>query len=150
MARIIKSWAWILIILPFISCEDEEGIPFSDVPEIELIGISHDSVVEWMDTEIISVRYQDGNGDLGFVEPDQYAIFVRDIRLANFDGFYIGPIAPLDQSVPVTGQVNIEFPNLFIFGNRDYETTQFEVKMIDRSGNESNLITTDPVVIVRK
>jgi hypothetical protein len=119
------------------------------VPEIELVGVSHDTVTEFVDKLIMSVEYQDGDGNLGFVEPSKYAVFVRDLRLDEFDGFYIGPLAPLDTEIAIQGVLHIEFPNLFVFGNRDHETTAFEIKFVDRAGNESNLVQTGNVVVKR-
>jgi hypothetical protein len=131
------------------SCTAEDEHPFSDVPEIELVGLSHDTVVEFVDDLVLSIRYQDGDGNLGFVEPSKYAVFVRDLRLDEFDGFYIGPLAPLDSEIAIQGVLHIEFPNLFVFGNRDHETTAFEIKFVDRAGNESNLVQTGNVVVRR-
>lgn len=130
------------------SCQKEEH-PISNVPEISLERISHDTIREYKDVLTLSVKYQDGDGDLGFVEPSKYAVFVRDLRLPEFDGFYIGPLAPLESDIAIQGVIHIEFPSLFLFGNRTSETTVFEIKFIDRSGNESNLITTEPVVIIK-
>lgn len=144
-----SSLLLLVMALAVTSCEKDERLPFSDKPEIELIGLSHDTIREYQDVLTIRIRYQDGNGDLGFVDPEQYALFVRDIRLENFDGFYIGPLAPPDLEIAITGELDIEFPSLFLFGNRQTETTSFEVKMVDRSGMESNLLTTPKVVIVK-
>lgn len=144
-----SSLLLLVMALAVTSCEKDERLPFSDKPEIELIGLSHDTIREYQDVLTIRIRYQDGNGDLGFVDPEQYALFVRDIRLENFDGFYIGPLAPPDREIAITGELDIEFPSLFLFGNRQTETTSFEVKMVDRSGMESNLLTTPKVVIVK-
>jgi hypothetical protein len=131
------------------SCTTEDEHPFSDVPEIELVGLSHDTIIEFVDDLVLSIRYQDGDGNLGFVEPSKYAVFVRDLRLDEFDGFYIGPLAPLDSDIAIQGVLHIEFPNLFVFGNRDQETTAFEIKFVDRAGNESNLVQTGNVVVRR-
>ena len=143
--------SFLLLIFGFliISCAKDDEIPFSDTPEIELLGISHDTVVQYDEVLVLTISYQDGDGDIGFESPDKYAVWVRDTRLANFDGFYVGPVAPPGSSVPITGQISIEFPNLFIFGNGDFEKTQFEIMMIDRSGHESNILMTDQVVILR-
>lgn len=135
------------LVLLCISCSQEDEHPFSKVPEIELLALSHDTVVEFSDVLTLSISYQDGDGNLGFVEPSKYAVFIRDLRLDEFDGFYIGPLAPLDSEIAIQGVVNVEFPNLFVFGNRPYETTSFEIKFIDRAGNESNIVQSDPVVI---
>jgi hypothetical protein len=98
----------------------------------------------------IRISYKDGDGDIGFEDPEQYALYVRDIRLEAFDGFYVGPLAPPDAEVPIQGELNIEFPSLFLFGNGAVEQTRFEIKMIDRAGNESNVIETEFVAITRE
>ncbi len=98
---------------------------------------------------MLRIFYQDGNGDIGFEDPQDYALFVRDIRLESFDGFYVGPIAPPGVQVPIQGELTIEFPSLFLFGNGDVEQTRFQIKMYDRAGNESNVLETGTVAITR-
>ena len=144
----LKRLIRILFITLFaISACDSDDITFSTTPELKLIGLSHETIVEFQDILTLSFEYTDGDGDLGFIEPDRYALFIRDTRLSEFDNFYIGPLAPPDTLVPITGLLDVEFPNLFIFGNANEESTNFEIKMIDRAGNESNLLTTDPILI---
>lgn len=133
-----------------LSCGKDDAIEFSNIPEIELIAVSHDTVRQYADVLIIEIMYKDGNGDLGFEDPEEYALFVRDIRLENFDGFYVGPVAPPDANVPIQGKLSVEFPSLFLFGNGDLENTRFEIKMIDRAGNVSNLLETETIAIIRE
>lgn len=134
----------------FSSCSKDDGPPFSVVPEIELVGISPDTVTEFRDVLIITIEYRDGDGDLGQEDPDVNSLFVRDARLENYDGFYIGPIAPIGTEVAITGQLDIEFPSLFLFGDGAAENTFFYVYLVDRAGNESNEIVTPTVTIVRE
>jgi hypothetical protein len=136
-----------LLILAIPSCTKDDVNIISDIPKIDLLSISSDTITEFEESLIITIAYEDGDGDLGFEETDQYALYVRDIRLEEFDGFYLGPIAPPSEIIPIKGELNIEFPTLFIFGNDSLETTRFEIKMIDRKMNESNLLITDGIVI---
>ena len=136
--------------LILIGCKKEDDITYPDIPEISLVGISHDTIRQYEDVLIIRIFYKDGDGDIGFENPEEYALFVRDVRLQAFDGFYVGPLAPPDANVPIQGELSIEFPSLFLFGSGAVEQTRFEIKMIDRAGNESNLIETDFVAIVRE
>ena len=122
----------------------------SNTPLIGLVSISQDTIRQYEDVLSIRISYKDGDGDIGFEDPEEYALYVRDIRLEAFDGFYVGPLAPPDAQVPIQGELNIEFPSLFLFGNGAVEQTRFEIKMIDRAGNESNLIETDFVAITRE
>src|SRR5690606_40889576 len=86
----VSSSVLILILLTVLTgCEKDSRLPFSDKPEIELVSVSHDTIVEYEDRLVIRIRYIDGNGDLGFEDPELYALFVRDLRLADFDDFYI-------------------------------------------------------------
>jgi hypothetical protein len=140
----------LLLVFGILACNREDTLPFSVIPEIKLVSISHDTIVEYQDVLTITIEYNDGDGDLGFVDPDMNTIFVRDARLENFDGFYMGPVAPPEVKIPIQGKVNIEYPSLFLFGTRDTETTRFFIKIIDRAGHESNLIETPPVIIKKQ
>ena len=134
----------------FSSCENDDGPAFSTVPEIGLIGIAPDTVVQFEDVLVITIEYKDGDGDIGHEDPDVNSIFVRDARLENYDGFYIGPIAPIGQEVAITGQLNIEFPALFLFGSGNTESTFFYIYLEDRAGNQSNEIITPTITIARE
>nr|MBS0037349.1 hypothetical protein [Saprospiraceae bacterium] len=138
-----------LLLLVFTACGDDDDLEFSNVPEISLVGISSDTIVEFQDVLSITIEYRDGDGNIGYEDPDINSIFVRDARLEDYDGFYIGPIAPPNEEVPITGQLSIEFPSLFLFGTEQAENTFFYVYIADRDGNESNEVTTPRVTIVR-
>ena len=131
------------------SCQKDEIEIIPNAPKIELASISSDTINEFEEALIITILYEDGNGDIGFEETDQFALFVRDIRLEEFDGFYLGPILPPNETAPIKGELNVEFPNLFVFGNSDSETTRFEIKLVDRSMNESNIVVTEDIIIVK-
>lgn len=137
-------------LLSIAGCGKEDDITWSNTPEIQLVSISQDTIRQYEDVLSIHISYKDGDGDIGFEDPEEYALYVRDIRLEAFDGFYVGPLAPPDAHVPIQGELNIEFPSLFLFGNGAVEQTRFEIKMIDRAGNESNVIETDFVAITRE
>jgi hypothetical protein len=139
-----------LSILLVTGCSKEEIMKYSNVPEIQLVELSHDTIRQYEDVLSIRISYKDGNGDLGFESPEEYALFIRDIRLESFDGFYIGPLAPPGADVPIQGNLNVEFPSLFLFGNGAVENTRFQIKMIDREGNESNVLETGTVAITRE
>ena len=131
-------------------CSKEEITEYPGIPEIELLDLSHDTIRQYEDVLVIRISYKDGDGDLGNENPEEYALFVRDIRLENFDGFYVGPLAPPDANIPIQGELSIEFPSLFLFGNGNVELTKFQIKIIDRAGNESNMLETNLVAITRE
>lgn len=137
----------ISVLLVITSCSKDEVDQISAIPKIELLSISSDTITEFEEALIITISYEDGDGDLGFEATDEYALLVRDIRLETFDEFYLGPIAPPNVVIPIKGELKIELPTLFIFGNAALETTRFEIKMVDRKMNESNLLITKDIII---
>lgn len=145
-----SSVLFLLGIMILAGCTKDEVMEYSTMPEIELIGLSQDTIRQYEDILFIRIAYKDGDGDLGFENPEEYALYVRDIRLEKFDGFYLGPLAPPDVNVPIQGELSIEFPSLFLFGNGATEQTKFQIKMIDRAGHESNLLETGLVAITRE
>ena len=124
-----------------------DDLPYPKAPEIRFLSMSHDTIMEYRDVLTLQISYQDGDGDLGFEEPDNYAVFIRDARLTAYDGFYLGPIAPPGIIVPVKGSLSVRFPSLFVFGNRQQESTHFYAYVVDRSGQKSNEIITPPILI---
>jgi hypothetical protein len=141
---------FVFVMLFLVACTKDDDIEYSDVPEIQLLELSHDTIRQYQDVLVIRISYKDGDGDIGFENPQEYALHVRDIRLEAFDGFYVGPLAPPEANVPIQGELTIEFPSLFLFGSASLEQTKFEIKMIDRAGHESNLLQTDFVAITRE
>lgn len=151
---IIPSAGWIsnLLVITVLCLGCEDGDPdfvLGEAPVISLLSVSSDTISEFEEALILTIEYEDGDGDLGYEETDRFALFVRDVRLEEFDGFYLGPIAPPGSQVPIRGQIDVEFPDLFIFGNSDQEITRFEIKMIDRAMNVSNIIETENILILR-
>jgi len=144
-----KFFVFLTIVLAVGACEESE-MDLGVIPQISLQEMSHDTLIQYDEVLVLRIKYKDGDGDLGYPDPDRYSLFIRDLRLEDFDSFFVGPLAPMDSSVPIEGVLNVEFPSLFLFGNGMSETTRFECKMVDRAGNESNLITTPSVVILKE
>lgn len=145
----LLSALFILALGLLVSCTPDDEPAFSVVPEIELVGISSDTIVEFEGVLVIKIKYRDGDGNLGLEDPDRNSIFVRDARLQDYDGFYLGPIAPLGEEIAISGELDIEFPSLFIFGSSESETSRFYVYIQDRDGNQSNEVITPDVTIVK-
>lgn len=143
------SGSLLVFCLIICACNKQDGPTFPKTPQISLKGISHDTIREYEDVLTISINYEDGDGDIGFADPDMNSIFIRDSRLTKFDGFYVGTIAPEGSSVPIQGTLNVEFPSLFLFGSADQESTRFFVYLRDRAGNVSDTLETPRVWIVR-
>ena len=72
--------SFLLLSLILISgCTKDEVEEYSFTPEIALVNISSDTIRQYEDVLYLRIAYKDGNGDLGFESPDQYALHIRDI-----------------------------------------------------------------------
>ena len=132
------------------SCEKVSDEPaFEETPRIELATVSQDTLVEFQDQLVLTINYEDGDGDLGNPDPDINSIFVKDSRLEAADEYYLGPLAPEGSSVSIQGTLNLELSTTFLLGNGSEENTIFTIYVVDRKGNQSNSIETPNITILR-
>ena len=141
----------ILPLLVFAACDDSPVFP--ETPAIEFISITPDEVPQLTtDGLTLKFRYQDGDGDLGYEGTDGPAnLFVTDLR-AQFinnpgrtSAYSIPSLTPDTRKPSIQGEIEIQiFSPLY---EPSEEPLIFEVYMVDRAGNVSNVIQTDPVTI---
>lgn len=133
------------------NCETINTDPVFDiVPNIKIIEQSQDTLVAFQDQLILRIQYEDGDGDIGNADPDINTIFVKDARLSEEDEYYLGPLAPDNAEISITGVLELKLSATFLFGNGTQETTVFSIYLIDRAGNISNTIETGEILIVRQ
>lgn len=127
-------------------CRKEEAP--DPIPVIEFIAISDEVVESFSNAVRITVRYRDGDGDLGSPDPDDNTLRVRDARLPGDDWYHLPPLTPDLQPLNIEGTFEVELNPLFILGNGLEEVTSFTLQVRDRAGNWSNQISTPQVRIV--
>lgn len=134
----------LLLIIAFCSCKKEEE---PKIPVIKLIDITPLSLVQYDEPVYISIGYSDLDGDIGYEDPDEYALQIKDNRLINPDWYHVPPLSPIESNVAIEGDLTIKINSLFLLGNGTQELTSFTIKIIDRAGNWSEEITTPQVTI---
>ena len=140
-----------LVFLLQISCKkDKRSEPLekiSTVPEIEILSISPTTINEF-DEVIITIKYTDGDGDLGFEDADDNSIYVTDNRAGIVNEFHLGPIAPIGQAIVIEGNLPINLENVLLLNeNQSTEQANFSIQIKDRAGNLSNIVTTENISI---
>ncbi len=142
-------------VLFLLSCR-RENVVFAVEPQIEFVSLQP-AVVQEFGTLVLTLRYKDGDGDLGGQpnnQPDLFLIDLRDSTLfpAGYDGiirynmprFYEGP---LPQSIQ--GMIEVSIPGIVRLNpNAAQEQVQFQVYILDRAGHRSNDATTTIATIV--
>ncbi len=139
----------VLFAVLFLSCEKYTDNGMSHIPRIDILDVTPLSIEEFDGNVIVKLRYQDGNGDLGFEHPDSLALEVKDVRLLNPDWYYVPPLAPLTSVVSIEGELSIVLHGTFIFGNGMEEETYFTLRIRDRAGNWSNTVETPTITIYK-
>jgi len=138
-----------------LSCR-RENVVFAIEPQIEFVSLQP-AVVQEFGTIVLTLRYKDGDGDLGGQpnnQPDLFLIDLRDSVLfpAGYDGvirynmpkFYEGP---LPQSIQ--GTIEVSIPGIVrLNSNAPQEEVRFRVYILDRAGHRSNEIITTIATVV--
>lgn len=150
---IMKKYSYLIVSLALLlSCKKEKGNdplpPISNVPEIELSGTSSTSINQFDDITL-TVKYTDGNGDLGESDANINSIFVTDNRdISIVHKFHLQPLAPVGQDVAIQGNLKIKIENVILLDQSNTsENASFSVYILDRAGNKSNIVTSPSVRI---
>ena len=142
----IKQTSILLLVLTvFCSCKNEEDTP--KIPELNLVSITPLSLVQFEESIYIVIGYKDLDGDIGYENPDSYALQIKDNRLTNPDWYHVPPLSPIGSNVSIEGELSVKISSLFLLGNGSQEETSFSIRMIDRAGNWSEEITTPQITI---
>lgn len=129
------------------ACKKEGAEVLPKEPSIELISCGPSTVVEFEQPVILRFSYKDGDGDLGRPDPDDHALWVKDSRLAEADGYHIIPLTPPDAEIPIEGELEVELAPLFLLGNGEQEIMTYEFYVVDVAGNRSNTIVTPSITV---
>lgn len=120
----------------------------STIPVIELVSVTPTTVHALQDSIVFTIKYTDGDGDLGYDEADSMAVFVTDKRFPITIPFHLQPLSPLNTTISITGNLPIVLTNTILQNNSSTsESAVFEIKIRDRANNYSNVLTT-PVITV--
>jgi len=138
----IISLCFVLVVA---GCKKEEEEP--KPPIIELVEITPLSLVQYEESVYITLKYNDLDGDIGYEDPDEYSLKIKDNRLAHPDWYHVPPLSPIGSNVAIEGNLTVKINTLFLLGNGAQEQTSFGIQLKDRTGNWSEEITTPQVLI---
>jgi len=149
----MKNLYLILLLFIFLSgCrKDEDNVDeLSSDPAIRFISLTPIEVINFKNSITLAIGYKDNNGDLGFDDPDEYALWVKDSRLDSADWYHVQPLAPIGKNLIIEGQLDIVLNSMFIIGNGNKELVSLSIKIIDREDHWSNIIHTPPITILKQ
>jgi hypothetical protein len=168
LKSIIKNIAIVyIIIFAFSSCEK---VPkYSKIPQISFEGFEikrdiYNSLSHvYGDSVTIKINYKDGDGDLGLSTNDlnsygyNYILDVEERINGEYQELVLDP--PLNGKFPKLSTDNVVGPiegvlNYTVFFPHNFpispdDTLKFNIKILDRASNESNIITTPSIVVYK-
>lgn len=146
----LKQSILVLLLAVFISLSScDNGLTDIPVePEIELISVSPTEVAAFKDSIVFVVKYTDGDGDLGTNVDTERNVFLLDQRLNVTHEFRLKQLAPEGANVPITGRFDVTLPSTIKSDSTAMsESIVFELYVVDRAGNQSNTVMSEPVTV---
>lgn len=138
-----------LAILTFVVSGCKKEIVISEVPEITLVTVTPTSITEYQDSIVFEVYYRDGNGDLGENDPDAENLFIKDNRINVTHAYRISELAPTGSNIAIQGTLNVVLNNTGITDGSNQQTATFDVWVVDRANNQSNIETSSAITITK-
>ena len=145
----MKTFYPILICLFILGCtkQEDSSEELTPEPKIYFVSISPDTIIDFKNSITLTIGYSDNNGDLGFDNPDEYALWVKDSRLDSADYYHVPPLAPTNHSLVIKGSLDIVLNSIFILGNGQEERMTLSIKIKDRANHWSNIVHSTPITI---
>lgn len=152
----IKQFIIFVIIISFlVGCKKDEKTfinpPISPIPLIEFINVTPTTVKQFSDSIKFTLKFTDGDGNVGDISADSLSLFIIDNRNASLvERFHIQPVSPANTTISVQGIFSVVLKNTILLNNNNTsETTTFSIKLKDRAGNFSNTIQSNAITIVQ-
>lgn len=145
--RFTYSKLFLLFVLLY-SCKKDE-VKFDATPSIEFVSISPTSAAQYNDPVTISIRYKDGDGDLGSNVATAENCFITDNRIGIVYKYRIQQLAPDNASIAIQGTLNIPIGGQIITDSSAAQSASYSLYITDRAGHKSNSISTGTITIVR-
>lgn len=137
----------VAIVVLFAACKKDEDTKMSDTPSLEFVSVTPANATEFVDSLIFTVRYKDGNGDLGENNPDVKNLFLVDNRIGIVHEYRISQLAPTGSSIATEGNLNIVLQSIVITDSSSQQNATFSIYVKDRAGNVSNTVTSGTIVV---
>ena len=138
---------------------------FSIVPELSYVGLSENTMVQSSvlgDSILLFFDFKDGDGDIGIPEDELgFDLIITDNRTGNVYDRYKTPFVPEQGAANgIEGSVQLTlFTTCCIFEGTTIpactpsvefptDTLSLDIQLTDRAGNQSNVITTDMIILL--
>jgi hypothetical protein len=128
---------------------------FSVVPAIEFVDIQPREVKQFTDSMVVTIRFTDGDGDLGDQGVEKNMIIVDQRSTLTPEQatleYTVPNLTPDARNPSIQGLIYIEVAPTAITPGRNIpsEQTSFSIRLFDRAGHASNVVLTDEITILK-
>ena len=136
----------LVVWIVFSGCKKDVVEP-DPIPFITIENVTPTTVTQFMDSVIVTLSYDDGDGDLGYFDPDSSALAVTDSRFQEPDLYFVQALAPDGEDLHIRGTLRIGLTPPFILGSSSQEIISYAIRIKDRAGNWSNTVITPDITI---
>jgi hypothetical protein len=136
-----------LVSVALVACKKVDEI--GPIPEIEFVSVTPGNVQEYADSLVFTIKYRDGDGDLGENTSGAENFFLADSRNNVIYKFRIPQLAPDNSSIIIEGNLNVTLANTAIIDGSNSQTFTYSIYVKDRAGNQSNTVVTSPVTVTQ-
>ena len=138
--------SWMVLICLFMSCQKDKK-EYDAAPHLEFVSVTPTSVIQNKDSLTFTIKYIDGDGDLGENSPGVKNLFLTDNRINIAYPYRVQQLAPSGSSIAIKGTLNFVLRNLSLTDSVSQQTTTFSIYITDRAGHQSNTVSSSAVTI---
>jgi hypothetical protein len=134
------------------SCAGDEPVindPISNIPSLDIVSVTPQTVTEYEDSIVFTLFYQDGDGDLGHADPDSASLFLVDTRIGTTESYFVPLLAPENAVITIQGELLLTLDRtILIDADSESETVYFQIYLKDRAGNISNIAISPAITVL--
>lgn len=144
-----------------LSCDRSPVFPVE--PQIEFMSIQPAEARHLTDSIVVSFRFQDGDGDLGATDPEEFNLFLIDSRFEDglltraqaYNNYTVMNLTPDARKPSIQGEIIVTIPFTANLPGQIDEQIRYEIVLQDRAGNVakgidgSDRIYTDFIRVIR-
>ena len=142
----MKNILYTFFFFSIISCKEDES-KISNTPYLDFVSISPIAITEFQEEVRLVIKYIDGDGDLGDNDPDIKNLFIIDQRNGVEYTYRVPELSPRGSNITIEGNLEVDLNSLSVVGSANSESVKFDIYIIDRSGNQSNIISSSAITV---
>ncbi|MEM6261077.1 MAG: hypothetical protein AAGI38_01115 [Bacteroidota bacterium] len=129
-------------------CKGEALDPLANAPTLWIEQVYPDTVRQFQDSITLILGYEDPNGDLGSIDPNDRTLWVKDSRLPEGDLYHVKPIVPTGDEIHIRGTIRIGIRPPFLLGSAGLERIVLSAKIRDQEGVWSEEVSAFPIWVI--